>query len=350
MSTSFKKCCLFDINSVGQGLSNVDLNAANNYAACVFQAPTTSNITGCTFNVVTKTGANHTLKAQLFGVDGSGNPDNGGSELANGTVSVTAAAVYTITFGTPYTPTAAAYYSIVISNTDGTPASNYSRIAYGMSLSTGGSGSPYSVSATAGSWTKNPAVPLVVPTLASGFVARCLPATSASQDIYNSGSTPDEWAVTFTPPIEFVSTGCYIIARFDSSSSDVDVILYEAGTAIETIRVVAANLSGATSYYAVYVQWSQERTLALSTLYRVAVRPSSANSIRLGWVKYANATDLLTYFGFGYASSRADAGSWTDYNSGSDYRGIQIIPLVNAFTTGGGAGGVIGNNMDGGFA
>lgn len=197
---------------------------------------------------------------------------------------------------------------------------------------------PYGASFAGGSWTKNrnPAlICLHYTDVGWVYIPHLMPATQQSyaENIYNTGSAADERGNKITVPFACRVVGVWSPGA-DGSTGDAEHVLYSGTTVLE-----AKAVDGDYFYQNVdmsYFFFDTAVTLAANDVVRAIRKPTTATSTRLGTVG-TNATVLNSMFGGGQmiATSRVDAGSWTDATASVDVIGLIIDQLDSG---GGGVG------------
>lgn len=169
-------------------------------------------------------------------------------------------------------------------------------------------------------------------------------AQNTSSQNLTTATTPDEMGTLWTQQVTSKIIGAYMgQTSYQSTSSTFDLILYEGSTQKAIVSGISPANMRATSTGQLYVAFSAPVVLTQGRQYRLTVRPSTANYLRLETNVYpldptgASAEPLrAAFFGEGQQTVRTDGGSWTDEPTKS----CTIIPLLEAaFTTSGVAGG-----------
>jgi hypothetical protein len=101
---------------------------------------------------------------------------------------------------------------------------------------------------------------------------------------FNSGSTPDERALIFQLPFKATISGIYAILGSVASTDDFEAILYSnpLGTPVaESTITIDADYTDSAGSQTIFVgNLGSGYTLSANTLYAVAIRPTTANSIQ----------------------------------------------------------------------
>lgn len=152
-----------------------------------------------------------------------------------------------------------------------------------------------------------------------------------------SNTTPDEVAMIFQVPVACVVSGAWVLIDIDG---DCDIVLYDSDgtTALATVSLDKDNRQP-TGAAVVFVEFAANVTLAASTSYRLAVKPTSTTAVGVRY--YAvNAQASLDAFPLGqncHWSERTDAGSWTQTTTRRLRAGICIAQVHDGASSGGGA-------------
>lgn len=150
---------------------------------------------------------------------------------------------------------------------------------------------------------------------------------------YNSGSTPDEYALKFTVPVTGVVDGV-TLSLTSTTTSDFDIVLYAGTTALATVSI-DGNQWGTLTTTPGFL--SIPRTVVSSgTTYYLSIKPTTANNVTLGGFTVASNSYLGAFSGVtGFIrSSRVDAGAWSDANT--------IVPAIKVRYTPTSGGGISG--------
>jgi hypothetical protein len=161
-------------------------------------------------------------------------------------------------------------------------------------------------------------------------------ATSNTGNI-NTGTTPDEVALKFTPTFDCKIDGGYMeIDPENAGASNFDVVLYEGTTPLQTVSVDAQTLGQAVSHLAIISIPEQE--LAAGTAYYLAYKPTTASSSNVAYFDVADANHL-SVLGGGTAwhyATRVDGGAWTATTTRRPNFGIRISAIDDGTGSGGG--------------
>jgi hypothetical protein len=161
---------------------------------------------------------------------------------------------------------------------------------------------------------------------------------------FNSGSAADEVALRFSLPFPVRVMGLGLYGRV---SGDVDLVLYSGTTALATTSLDKEVRQTSTDGMNVGL-FSAAQECAKDTVYRAAVKPTSATSARVIYNDVSIAAHLDAAPGGRelHYSSRVDGGAWSDTTT----RRPSIVLLIEGFDDGVSAGGLIGaGSIRGGF-
>lgn len=186
-----------------------------------------------------------------------------------------------------------------------------------------------------------------------GFLgSECWAISSIGTWTANTGTTPDEVGLAFTLPFP-ARLSSVMFTGSVAASADWDIVLYDSSSNVLATQSCDDDVTGSTGSIFHSHTFDAAVELAGGSLYRVALKPTTANSITLPYGVF-NSLPLMDTVEGGqafYGTSRTDAGSWTNYNNGTDgYRRPRMYLRFDAFDdgqTGGGmtllgTGGLIG--------
>jgi hypothetical protein len=174
--------------------------------------------------------------------------------------------------------------------------------------------------------------------------------TAGTDQLYNSGSSPNEYGNFFQLPVPVKIYGAALGGGPNTSSADCDVVLYSdpLGTpASQKSYSIDANAQGGngSSRWNV-VMFSSPYTTTANQALGLTVKPTTANNVRMPYKTY-NASGDAAGEALGtncYAINRS-SGAFAAQNSQKDRFNLALI--VGAFddATGGGAAGVMYRNL-----
>lgn len=153
----------------------------------------------------------------------------------------------------------------------------------------------------------------------------------------NTGSTPDEVALKFTPDFACSVNRIWANPATAGATADFELILYQGTTALQTVAVDANTLkaTGAANVVEVAIP---ETALTAGTAYYVALRPTTANNIGVRYMDVATPAIRACLPGGTQCSygARTDAGAWTDTATRYPFIGVHISKIDNGAGAGGG--------------
>lgn len=219
-------------------------------------------------------------------------------------------------------------------------------------------GAPYHTPACAlktASWATLPVVPNVILGFSDGTFGTlhgAFPTSAMATNDFNSGSATDEYALEFSVPYPCKAAGFWAYMRVASTSADFDIVLYDGTTAMTggTVSFDANQVSASAAESYVEGLFSEQISLAANTTYRLALKPTTANSVRAIHLDVASASHFQAHDlgAAGVLTSRVDGGSWA---AATATRRPFMGLLLDAFDDGaGGGGGLLAHSgMTGGF-
>jgi hypothetical protein len=173
-----------------------------------------------------------------------------------------------------------------------------------------------------------------------------VPSTIATRS-FASSSTPDERGISFTA--SSTTTIDAVVAQFVQSdvAADVDLVIYENGTAIHTQAFNAAYQRSVDNGPNQYVL-SSRVTFTSGSTYYVCFRPSTTTNVRLFEYQFNDAKMIET---IGYPAgtgiiSRTDAGAWSSVTTTSLF--LMLFRVVDVAASGS-SGIPIARGMHGGM-
>lgn len=312
------------------------LNATNTAYAAFFMADdiaTHGAIVGCVYSCSALVGT-PTFTASLQGVTSAGTPDGvikGGGTPAS--VDFTpSVGVTQLTFANSFTPAIGDALCIVIvyksgatSATFNARVTNVSNICY----------NPYSGIEAAGVWTSTQSPPMIAPVYADGFVGRGCPAAKTS---FNNVTASTSYGSLWVPSQNCVLDGCYVSIR-PVSGSKCQIIVYEGtSTTISSLT----NVSQSANEDCI-TQWQQVNTagnvvfiplprytLVAGRTYRFVVLNSGTAYTTFASMSFTTQALIQAFWG-PMTGTIGTTTTFTDYNSGSDWRAFPVIPCIDSF-------------------
>jgi hypothetical protein len=307
--------------------SSFTANGSTDKAEVVFEAFEDATITRLGLRIGTITNS-VTWKIGLQGVDASSNPDGtflGGASPASATFNPTSLSWASgdwrwVTLDNSYSVTRGTKYAWVVEYSSGTLGS---QVINHYGSWSGASGAPFAITNDAGSRTRQGnALPIFgygSSTKAYGF-----PLENSAEAVYNSGSTPDEYALAWNLPTQFGST--YKVAgvrmgqiRIGNASQTWTMTLYDSdGTTVlqqaqkdSDYWESASAARGATFFF----DETTLSTLNTGSNYKISFLPDNASiNLRPTYYDVDAAADWDAWPGGQnfWVSSRTNAGAWTD--------------------------------------
>lgn len=166
---------------------------------------------------------------------------------------------------------------------------------------------------------------------------------------YNSGSTPDEYAAVFQVPFKCSVRGAWMYVGSIASTDNFEIILYsdaEGTPAAQKTVTVDPNYTGSTyATTSMYLVSFTEYTLSPGLWYAIAMRPTTANSLTLGYFdigsgfgsKYKKMLPLGT--NCKYSSRTNQSGAFSEVQTYfQPIAGLLINKLDDGVSTGGETG------------
>lgn len=313
--------------SSAPAFSNFTLNANNDALEWIVQAREAATITRLGVRLGTITGTTPTYRISAQGVGATGIPDGtikGGTNNALKTFSPsglgwTDGEWHWLTLDESFAVTRGEVFAIVVDYSSGTvDGSNNASFTIGIT-NTMEPTFPYPIQNNAGSRAKQAI--FATPGWGSAGTAYGRPVEGLAITAFNSGSTPDEWAVKFTLPADWGAT--YKLVGFrapigiSSAGNTITFLLYDSDgtTTLQDItwdgdHVVAGNTR--MGYF--YFNEATLATLSYGTAYRLAIRPDGAGNASVTTVTVDHADDIAAWPGgtIFAVSTQTGAGGWSD--------------------------------------
>lgn len=323
------------------------INASGELAAIVGQWPRTGNIDriGLVIGAVGVAPVNGT-QVSLQDVDGSGLPD--GTPDQSGTIAAGSMVVghHEVTLGSSRAVTRGGIGAAVITIPSFT-AGDSINVAFGILCTS--SLLPYGVKVTNTKDQTN--LPVIWLRYDDGVYAsfhqELWAVTAFNGLVLETDRTPDEAGTRFSHASPF-SFSKVAIQVFNTAATTFDVVVYDdANTVVDTLTLDSDLSSAAGAYRYLYGLFASDiQYPGGDVAWRVVVKPSSSTlQSRLGQWELPSLAHFDTIAGQSvFATGRTDAGSWVDYNNGTDgYRFAKVHLGINGFddATGGGGGGTV---------
>ena len=163
----------------------------------------------------------------------------------------------------------------------------------------------------------------------------------------NTGSDPDELGIYFQVPFAMRAYGFWLHADVDY---DLTVSLMDASNTVLANRVLDADYRFYAGSSPFYINFDSDPasfvTLQPNTWYRLIITPSSASPCSMWGLDMPSAAAMATLDGgtLCYATSRVDAGEWTNTNTKRYALGL-LIDQIDIPAGGGGGGHVLGRSL-----
>ena len=143
-----------------------------------------------------------------------------------------------------------------------------------------------------------------------GALGGSVPAANLSSIAYNSGSAADEIALEFTVPFACKCDGAWFMGQC-ASGADFDIVLYDGTTAIASQSFDANAIIATAQSGAVFASWT-EVTLSTSATYRLALKPTTTNSVTAHYMDVNASGHWQAMRGFAGSAytTRVDGGAW----------------------------------------
>jgi hypothetical protein len=172
-------------------------------------------------------------------------------------------------------------------------------------------------------------------TLDEGFVFSAL-----NSHIFNQGTAvSDEYALEFAFPFPCQVGGAWVLLAVAGTTTTFNLVLYTGTTATATVAVDPLQLRSTAPRW-LFVPFGAEVPIAANTTYRLAIQPTSANSVTAYSYDVAAAGHFQSHAGgtpFALAT-RLDLGAWAaTTTTRRPFMGLRVSGFDDA--TGGGGGG-----------
>lgn len=329
-----------DVATGAWGAFVTAISAINDGFAYICQAPVTDTIDLIQFWTGTNTVVGN-VDVRIETVDGTtGNP-SGTLKTVGGNVTValdgTTSKQYTATFGTPVSVTKGDIIAFVFRNPGASPPTFQLRSSGEIIAKE----FPYADRQISGVWTKSASdLALAIHTTSNGYVelnsghpiaAGSAPSSSVA---FGSGSSPNRWANRFVAPANLSVSGCWMLAT-PSTTSDFIVELYDANNnVLASYTHDATDLQGGNAIF--FFEFTTTVLITQGQIYRISVRATTANTMTIDYIPYANALYLgsAAQNGNFYKSTSPNGSTWTDDNTMLAFIGI-ICDGINPTPVGG---------------
>ncbi len=178
---------------------------------------------------------------------------------------------------------------------------------------------PFFVSGTVlytGSWAAVAVTPNVILEFDDGTFGTlegAYPSSALGSQAYNSGSTPDEYAMEFSFPFPCKVDAAWVTLQ-SATSAEFGILLYD-GTSVMSggnVSIDSNTISAAASVRFLIVPFDNEISLAANTTYRLSLFPTTANNVTYHYsdVAAAGHSQALPLGASVALTTRVNAGSW----------------------------------------
>lgn len=181
-----------------------------------------------------------------------------------------------------------------------------------------------------------------------GSLGLSIPCTTVTTHTINSASAADEVANQFVLSAPATIEGITLTILF-TDGGDVSLVLYDGTTAVETIAIDedVGPVIFINSAKRIYFPFSTPRDLVASTVYRIGVKPTTANNISVYSFDVQTASYLDLFGGQAmHYWDRVDAGAWANENTA---RCLLMALHFSKTDVGGGGGMLTGAGTSGGM-
>lgn len=329
--------------------TSYQINGTGHRIGWVFPVPMTGTITKAGVRIHTCATA-VTSRIGIYTVDGSGNPTTtgyGGSATPYGTFTPAANTYFEVTLGASCSATAGDTAALVV-EFDSTAGDMFVSGMNGTTMTA--MGYPNKFSGTWGKVSFGGTICGHIFYSDSGGTYPDIgiaPFTGAVATAnYNSGSTPDEYALRVTLP--FTARVAGIWHNFATAAgADYEAILY-TGTTAQATEAVDGDFAGGTTQHGIrHAIFPTPYTVTAGTTVRAAIRPTTANNVtyRRYTVFAANSEQSLGMPQGTCQSTRTDLGAWSDTTTIVPSIGLIIDQLDDGVGGGGAAIPLIGGGL-----
>ena len=164
--------------------------------------------------------------------------------------------------------------------------------------------------------------------------------SSVSSVTANTGTTPDEYGIALTPTatMRLARVACTMSV---AASADYDLVVYDSSNNVLTTQSCDDDVVASTGSLVQDHLLDTKITMTAGSLYRVVIKPTTANSLTIPYAVFPSLALMDTAEGgqAWYSTGRTDAGAWTNYNNSSDgFRRPRIYLNFDGFDDGLGDG------------
>jgi hypothetical protein len=316
-------------NQIGVTVSTVyQMNATTEHAGIVFRAPKTGTIDEIAAHLTVANAFDNGLRVSFQAINATG--FNDGTPVENAVLASGSQATGWNSFGAlsaGKSVTRGAVYCLVFDNVSFTAGDDVS--IGSTSFLSSGEGFPYGILNAA---KVNASLPNCALHYSDGTWALPSPTiwtltVGGTNFNIDNATTPDEVGMAFQLPFPCRLTEALFPLQV-AATGDFDVILYDASNTVLSTVSYDGNVTNSTSGRWYHCLLASAVDLAANTLYRIVYRPSTTNNVIIEYATMPNSGLFAAnvWGGYGYATVRTDAGSWTNYNNGTD--GYRIVAIA----------------------
>lgn len=289
--------------------SNFVLDASTDALEYIFKAnaPITINQIGVRLGAIT--GTTPTYRVSLQGVGTTGNPDGTVKGATNNALKTfTPSGLgwsnntwHWLTLDETYTCARGEDLAVVIDYSSGT-VDGSNNASFTSTINGGVLGFPYVIQNNATVRTRQGAVPIFG--YASAGAAYGFPIQAVTNTNFNTGSTPDEYALKWTLPagwgLTYQVVGVYMLFAMPATGKTITLTLYDtdANTALQTVTHDSDYVTGAANR-PMFVPFDESSLSALSfgSTYRLSIKTSDTSNQTLYTIDMAAASDWDAWSG-----------------------------------------------------
>jgi hypothetical protein len=181
-----------------------------------------------------------------------------------------------------------------------------------------------------------------------GTLAGSFPASAIGSHAFNSGSSPNEYALGIQFPFPCKCSGVFINVQAVAVGADFNVVLYGGATpttVIQSVPVTSKQIGTTGASRLLYVPFT-EAALTLNAKYYLSVQPTTVNSVTIPYYDVSNASHFQACGGGANFSEYTRAGgAWTQVTT----RRPVMIAEISSFDDATGGGGATAANPVAGF-
>lgn len=323
----------------GTTFASLLIDASGEKTAFIIQIPKTGTISKVGFRTNTVT-TSQTLRVGLYTVDASGDATTTayGGMTAGTQTSPASNTNYLVTLGTGASATSGDFVAVVV-EFDSTVGNL--NIAH---ANTETNNFPY-VELYTGTWAKSASTPVVSLEYDDGsyeIISGCIPPGSGTNTTFNSGSTPDEYALYFKLKGPAKVGGVLLYGGANAAGADFSINLYDTDgtTSLASLSVDGDARAGTGSTVLSMFSFATPVTLSKDVFYYLSLKPTTANNCRLNRYTLASAgsMDGMSGGSLFYEATRTDAGAWTTTTTVRPGIYLQLSAIDDGTSSGGSGG------------